>query len=79
MKKYKKFCFLGIGLLPLVLASCGTNTATKDSQDATEKKVEQVATLTAGTPVQKFRPSNCCRSNEYNFISQCDGGVVSIR
>lgn len=35
MKKYKKFCFLGIGLLPLVLASCGTNTATKDSQDAT--------------------------------------------
>lgn len=38
MKKYKKFCFLGIGLLPLVLASCSTNTATKDSQDITEKK-----------------------------------------
>lgn len=38
MKKYKKFCFLGIGLLPLVLTSCGTNTAAKDSQDVTEKK-----------------------------------------
>lgn len=41
MKKYKKFCFLGIGLLPLVLASCGTSTATKDSQDVTEKKVSR--------------------------------------
>ncbi|HAP3441716.1 TPA: peptide ABC transporter substrate-binding protein, partial [Enterococcus faecalis] len=56
MKKYKKFCFLGVGLLPLVLASCGTNTATNDSQDITEKKVEQVATLAAGTPVQSLDP-----------------------
>ncbi|MCO5542308.1 hypothetical protein [Enterococcus faecalis] len=38
---------LGIGLLPLVLASCGTSTATKDSQDVTEKGV-------TGTSVQKI-------------------------
>ncbi|NSS11410.1 peptide pheromone-binding protein TraC [Enterococcus faecalis] len=78
MKKYKKFCFLGIGLLPLVLASCGTNTATKDSQDATEKKVEQVATLTAGTPVQSLDPATAVDQTSITLLANVMEGLYRL-
>ena len=66
MKKYNKFCFLGIGLLPLVLASCGTT----DSKNTTEKKVEQVATLTAGTPVQSLDPATAVGNQRYRMMGK---------
>ncbi|EIW2162999.1 TPA: peptide pheromone-binding protein TraC [Enterococcus faecalis] len=78
MKKYKKFCFLGIGLLPLVLASCGTNTTTKDSQDATEKKVEQVATLTAGTPVQSLDPATAVDQTSITLLANVMEGLYRL-
>lgn len=78
IKKYKKFCFLGIGLLPLVLASCGTNTATKDSQDATEKKVEQVATLTAGTPVQSLDPATAVDQTSITLLANVMEGLYRL-
>ena len=78
MKKYKKFCFLGIGLLPLVLASCGTNNATKDSQDATEKKVEQVATLTAGTPVQSLDPATAVDQTSITLLANVMEGLYRL-
>ncbi|EPH72284.1 ABC transporter, substrate-binding protein, family 5 [Enterococcus faecalis 02-MB-P-10] len=78
MKKYQKFCFLGIGLLPLVLASCGTNTATKDSQDVTEKKVEQVATLTAGTPVQSLDPATVVDQTSITLLSNVMEGLYRL-
>lgn len=37
VKKCKKLCFIGIGLLPLMLASCGTNNAKNDSRKNQEK------------------------------------------
>ncbi|EMM0196458.1 peptide pheromone-binding protein TraC [Enterococcus faecalis] len=78
MKKYKKFCFLGIGLLPLVLASCGINTATKDSQDVTEKKVEQVATLTAGTPVQSLDPATAVDQTSITLLANVMEGLYRL-
>ncbi|HAP3873442.1 TPA: peptide pheromone-binding protein TraC [Enterococcus faecalis] len=78
MKKYKKFCFLGIGLLPLVLASCGTNTATTDSQDVTEKKVEQVATLTAGTPVQSLDPATAVDQTSITLLANVMEGLYRL-
>ena len=78
MKKYKKFCFLGIGLLPLVLASCGTSTATKDSQDVTEKKVEQVATLTAGTPVQSLDPATAVDQTSITLLANVMEGLYRL-
>lgn len=60
MKKYKKFCFLGVGVLPLVLASCGTNTATNDSQDITEKKNRTGSDFDCRDTCSKFRSNNCC-------------------
>lgn len=78
MKKYKKFCFLGIGLLPLVLASCGINTATKDSQDVTEKS-RTGSDFDCRHASSKLRPSYSGRPDKYYFISQCDGRLVSIR
>lgn len=59
MKKYKKFCFLGVGLLPLVLTSCGTNTATNDSQDITQKS-RTGSYFGCRDTCSKFRSSNCC-------------------
>ncbi|EOC6298163.1 peptide pheromone-binding protein TraC [Enterococcus faecalis] len=78
MKKYKKFCFLGIGLLPLVLASCGINTATKNSQDVTEKKVEQVATLTAGTPVQSLDPATAVDQTSITLLANVMEGLYRL-
>lgn len=78
MKKYKKFCFLGVGLLPLVLASCGTNTATNDSQDITEKKVEQVATLAAGTPVQSLDPATAVDQTSMTLLSNVMEGLYRL-
>lgn len=43
-----------VGVLVFVLsvfASCGVNKSTEDSKKANETKVEQIATLSAGTPV----------------------------
>ncbi|KAJ82737.1 Pheromone binding protein TraC/PrgZ [Enterococcus faecalis NY9] len=77
MKKYKKFCFLGIGLLPLVLASCGTNTAIKDSQDVT-KKVEQVATLSAGTPVQSLDPATAVDQTSITLLANVMEGLYRL-
>lgn len=69
--------FLGIGLLPLVLASCGTNNATKDSQDATEK-VEQVATLTAGTPVQSLDPATAVDQTSITLLANVMEGLYRL-
>ncbi|EMW5978108.1 peptide pheromone-binding protein TraC, partial [Enterococcus faecalis] len=71
-------CFLGIGLLPLVLASCGINTATKDSQDVTEKKVEQVATLTAGTPVQSLDPATAVDQTSITLLANVMEGLYRL-
>lgn len=70
--------FLGVGLLPLVLASCSTNTATKDSQGITEKKVEQVATLTAGTPVQSLDPATAVDQTSITLLSNLMEGLYRL-
>ncbi len=74
MKKYNKFCFLGIGLLPLVLASCGTT----DSKNTTEKKVEQVATLTAGTPVQSLDPATAVDQTSITLLANVMEGLYRL-
>ncbi|EGO5063064.1 peptide pheromone-binding protein TraC [Enterococcus faecalis] len=74
MKKYKKFCYLGIGLLPLVLASCGTT----DSKNTTEKKVEQVATLTAGTPVQSLDPATAVDQTSITLLANVMEGLYRL-
>ena len=71
-------CFIGIGLLPLMLASCGTNTAKKDSQDITEKKVEQVATLTAGTPVQSLDPATAVDQTSITLLANVMEGLYRL-
>lgn len=78
MKKYKKICFLGIGLFPLILASCSTNTATKDSQDVSVKKVEQVATLTAGTPVQSLDPATAVDQTSITLLANVMEGLYRL-
>ncbi len=40
-----------------VFASCGVNKSTEDSKKANETKIEQIATLSAGTPVQSLDPA----------------------
>ena len=74
MKKYKKFCYLGIGLLPLVLASCGTT----DSKNTTEKKIEQVATLTAGTPVQSLDPATAVDQTSITLLANVMEGLYRL-
>lgn len=74
MKKYKKFCYLGIGLLPLVLASCGT----ADSKNTTEKKIEQVATLTAGTPVQSLDPATAVDQTSITLLANVMEGLYRL-
>ncbi|EMW5830133.1 peptide pheromone-binding protein TraC [Enterococcus faecalis] len=74
MKKYKKFCYLGIGLLPLVLASCGTT----DSKNTTEKKVEQVATLTASTPVQSLDPAIAVDQTSITLLANVMEGLYRL-
>lgn len=74
MKKYKKFCYLGIGLLPLVLASCGTT----DSKNTTEKKIEQVANLTAGTPVQSLDPATAVDQTSITLLANVMEGLYRL-
>ena len=74
MKKYKKFCYLGIGLLPLVLASFGTT----DSKNTTEKKIEQVATLTAGTPVQSLDPATAVDQTSITLLANVMEGLYRL-
>lgn len=74
MKKYKKFCYLGIGLLPLVLASCGTT----DSKNTTEKKIEQVATLTVGTPVQSLDPATAVDQTSITLLANVMEGLYRL-
>ena len=78
MKKCKKLWFVGIGLLPLMLASCGTNNAKNDSQEKSEKNVEQVATLTAGTPVQSLDPATAVDQTSITLLANVMEGLYRL-
>lgn len=71
-----------VGILVFVLSvfsSCGVNKSTEDSKKANETKVEQIATLSAGTPVQSLDPANSSGSNKCYIVGQRNGRVVPIR
>ena len=70
--------FVGIGLLPLMLASCGTNNAKNDSQEKSEKNVEQVATLTAGTPVQSLDPATAVDQTSITLLANVMEGLYRL-
>ncbi|EMW5596972.1 peptide pheromone-binding protein TraC [Enterococcus faecalis] len=78
MKKCKKLCFIGIGLLPLMLASCGTNNAKNDAQEKSGKNVEQVATLTAGTPVQSLDPATAVDQTSITLLANVMEGLYRL-
>ncbi|EPH91483.1 peptide pheromone-binding protein TraC [Enterococcus faecalis] len=78
MKKCKKLWFVGIGLLPLMLASCGTNNAKNDSQEKSEKNVEQIATLTAGTPVQSLDPATAVDQTSITLLANVMEGLYRL-
>lgn len=78
MKKCKKLCFIGIGLLPLMLASCGTNNAKNDSQEKSGKNVKQVATLTAGTPVQSLDPATAVDQTSITLLANVMEGLYRL-
>ncbi len=70
--------FVGIGLLPLMLASCGTNNAKNDSQEKSEKNVEQIATLTAGTPVQSLDPATAVDQTSITLLANVMEGLYRL-
>ncbi|HAP5468281.1 TPA: peptide pheromone-binding protein TraC [Enterococcus faecalis] len=78
MKKCKKLCFIGIGLLPLMLASCGTNNAKNDSQEKSGKNEKQVATLTAGTPVQSLDPATAVDQTSITLLANVMEGLYRL-
>lgn len=71
-------CFIGIGLLPLMLASCGTNNAKNDSQEKSGKNEKQVATLTAGTPVQSLDPATAIDQTSITLLANVMEGLFCL-
>nr|WP_233021708.1 peptide pheromone-binding protein TraC [Enterococcus faecalis] len=61
-----------------MLASCGTNNAKNDAQEKSGKNVEQVATLTAGTPVQSLDPATAVDQTSITLLANVMEGLYRL-
>lgn len=67
-----------VGILVFVLSvfsSCGVNKSTEDSKKANETKVEQIATLSAGTPVQSLDPATAVDQTSVTLLANIMEGL----
>ena len=61
----------------LVFASCGVNKSTEDSK-TNETKVEQIATLSAGTPVQSLDPATAVDQTSVTLLANVMEGLYRL-
>lgn len=62
----------------LVFASCGVNKSTEDSKKTNETKVEQIATLSAGTPVQSLDPATAVDQTSVTLLANVMEGLYRL-
>lgn len=70
-----------VGILVFVLSvfsSCGVNKSTEDSKKANETKVEQIATLSAGTPVQSLDPATAVDQTSVTLLANVMEGLYRL-
>lgn len=70
-----------VGVLVFVLsvfASCGVNKSTVESKKANENKVEQIATLSAGTPVQSLDPATAVDQTSVTLLANVMEGLYRL-
>nr|WP_284733037.1 peptide ABC transporter substrate-binding protein [Enterococcus faecalis] len=61
-----------------VFSSCGVNKSTEDSKKANETKVEQIATLSAGTPVQSLDPATAVDQTSVTLLANVMEGLYRL-